>query len=363
MSSLVSGLRSAAASVADAVTSRFSTTATVGAPTRDAGLPRTDDGSAAPQPPRPPKPPRLPKGQGPPKPPRRMPKPQRPVTPMSPRQQAIRGALIVLSALLLALALNVMVVGHVRHLVAQQQLDDTFRAQLEEGIAPVTEGDYNDVLLPDGAPVGIIEIPSLGIREVIVEGTDSEATQAGPGHRRDTSLPGQAGVSVIMGRAAAYGGPFGRIQELGPGDEFTITTGQGVHEFEVIGLRYAGDPSPPRLQPGESRVVLATARGIPFMPSGIARVDAELVSETQPAGIRETRYATLPESHSELSGDTSMVWALVFALQFLVVIEVAAVWAYRNVGPRRTWIVFVPLTLLAALWVTGEVVRLLPNLM
>lgn len=316
-----------------------------------------------PRPPKPPKPPRLPKGQRPPQPPRRMPKPQQPLRPLSPREQAVRGALLVLSALLLTLALNVTVVGHVRHLVAQQQLSDTFRSQAAEGIAPVSEGDFNDVLLPDGAPVGIIDIPKLGVHEVIVEGTDSEATQMGPGHRRDTSLPGQAGVSVIMGRAAGYGGPFGRIQELAPGDEFTITTGQGEHTFEVIGLRYAGDPSPPRLRAGESRVILTTARGVPYAPSGIARVDAELTSETQPAGVRQTRLATLPPAHSELRGDTSMVWALVFALQFLVAVEIAAVWAYRNVGTRRTWIVFAPLTLLAGLWVTGEIVRLLPNLM
>ena len=58
-----------------------------------------------------------------------------------------------------------------------------------------------------------------------------------------------------------------------------------------------------------------------------------------------------------------MAWALVFALQFLVLVEVAAVWAFRNVGPRRTWIVFVPLTMFASLWVTGEIVRLLPNLL
>lgn len=316
-----------------------------------------------PKPPKPPKPPRIPRGQRPPQPPRRMPQPKRPRVPLSSGQQAVRGVLMVLSALLLALALNVMVVGQVRHLVAQQQLSDTFRAQLAEGIAPVSEGDFNDVLLPDGAPVGIIEIPRLGVREVIVEGTDAETTQLGPGHRRDTSLPGQAGESVIMGRAAAYGGPFARIQELAPGDEITIMTGQGEHKYEVIGLRYAGDPSPPRLRAGESRVVLTTARGLPYAPSGVARVDAQLVSETQPAGIRQTRFATLPEGDRELRGDTSMVWALVFALQFLVLVEVAAVWAFRNVGPRRTWIVFVPLTLLAGLWVTGEIVRLLPNLM
>lgn len=292
-----------------------------------------------------------------------MPQPQRPLAPLSARERAIRGGLMVLAALLLALSLNVMVIGQLRHLVAQQQLSDTFRDQLAAGTAPVSEGDVDDVLLPDGAPVGVIAIPRLGIREVIVEGTDSGTTQLGPGHRRDTSLPGQAGESVIIGRAAAFGGPFGRIQELAPGDEFTIVTGQGEHRFEVIGLRYAGDPSPPRLRAGESRVILTTARGIPYAPTGIARVDARLITETQPAGLRQTRLATLPEADKPLMGDTSMAWALVFALQFLVAVEIAAVWSYRNVGARRTWIVFVPLTLFAALWVTGEIVRLLPNVL
>ena len=292
-----------------------------------------------------------------------MPRPARTLAPLSPREQLIRGVLMVISALLLALVLNVMVIGHVRHLVAQQQLSDTFRVQLAEGTAPVSEGDIDDRLLPDGTPVAMIEIPRLGVDEVIVEGTDSETIQLGPGHRRDTALPGQPGESVIMGRAAGYGAPFGRIQELAPGDTFSIVTGQGRHDYEVIGLRYAGDPSPPRIGAGESRVILTTARGIPFAPSGVARVDARLVSETQPGGIRETRFATLPEADRELRGDTSMVWALVFALQFLVVIEIAAVWAYRAVGARRTWIVFVPVTLFAALWVTGEIVRLLPNLL
>lgn len=306
---------------------------------------------------KPPKPPRIPK------PPRRMPSEPRPPVVLSPREQFIRGALIVCSVLLLALVLNVMVVGQVRHFVTQQQLSDTFRAQLEEGVAPVSEGDVHDVLLPDGAPVALLEIPQLGIKEIIVEGTDSATTELGPGHRRDTALPGQAGVSVLLGRAAAYGGPFARIQELAPGDEFSMITGQGEHTFEVIGLRYAGDPAPPRLTAGESRVILTTARGAPFWPSGIARVDARLTSEAQPTGKRLTNFVTLPESDRELHGDTSMLWALVFGLQFLLIVEFAAVWSYRNVGPRRTWIVFIPLTLLAGLWVTGEIVRLLPNLL
>lgn len=264
---------------------------------------------------------------------------------------------------MLMLVLSITLLGQLRHFAAQQQLDDAFRAQLLDAVAPVSEGDVYDVLLPDAAPVAIIDIPSIGVREVIVEGTDSESTQLGPGHRRDTVLPGQVGVSVVMGRAAGFGAPFGRIQDLTPGTEFTVITGQGEHTFEVIGLRYAGDPTPPGITAGESRLVLISARGLPFLPTGLVRVDAQLVTDAQPAGARQTRYATLPAADKEMAGDTSMAWALVFALQFLILVEVAAVWSYRRIGPTRTWIVFVPLTLVACLWVAGEISRLLPNLM
>lgn len=328
------------------------------------GLPflsRTEETSRAYAAPPPPPPPG--RRSKPPRPPRHPSFARPPLAPLSPAQQYLRGALMVLAALMIALVLSITVVGQVRHYSAQQQLSDAFRDQLADGVAPVSEGDVNKVLLPDGAPVAILEIPSIGLREVVVEGTDAETTQLGPGHRRDSVLPGQAGLSIIMGRAAAYGGPFGRIQQLDPGETFTVITGQGEHEYEVIGLRYAGDPAPPALSAGEGRMMLVSARGLPYLPVGTVRVDAQLVSEAQPTGLRQTRFATLEPADKELQGDTSMVWALVFALQFLVLVEIAAVWSYRRFGPLRTWIVFVPLTLAACLWVAGEVVRLLPNLM
>ncbi len=224
-------------------------------------------------------------------------------------------------------------------------------------------GMWEAALLADGVPVGIIEIPRLGIREVISEGTSSGVLTGGPGHRRDTVLPGQVGVSVVMGRAAAFGGPFGRLQSLQPGDTFEVRTGQGAHTFEVLGVRYAGDPTPPAPARGESRLILMTARGAPYVPTGIAYVDATLTSPAQPAGARQTTPVTLPPSDRAMATDTSTVWALVFALQFLVAAEVAAVWAFRRVGAQKTWIVFVPVLLLASVFVCDQLVRLLPNLL
>ena len=303
------------------------------------------------------------KGLRPPRRPSRIPVAPRPPVPLTPRARIVRSSLLLVAALLLSFVLNVTVVGHVQHLVSQQNLSNEFRAQLADGTAPVGEGDVDGVLLADGAPVAELSIPSIGVKEIIVEGTDSGTLRAGPGHRRDTVLPGQAGVSVIMARAAAYGGPFSRLQELAPGDRFGIVTGQGQQYFEVIGLRYAGDPAPPALTPGESRLILTTARGMPFSPTGIARVDARPLGDPLPNGARLTNFVTLPTADRELMGDPGTVWALVFALQFLLLVEVAAVWCHRRIGPRQTWIVFAPVAFLAVLVTSDQVIRLLPNLL
>lgn len=316
----------------------------------------TDAEAVGVEPPRP-APPR------PPKPPRRMPRAQPELVPLTTGQAMARGIAAMVAAVMLMFVVNLMLFSPIQHLASQQRLVDAFRADLTAGTAPVSEGDFNDVLLADGAPVALLSIPKLGLNEVVVEGTSAATLTGGPGHLRSTMLPGQAGVSVIMARAAAYGGPFGGIQSLGPGDTIRIRTGQGLQKFEVMGVRYAGEPTPPAPVRGESRLILQTARGPAFMPSGIAYLDAKLVGDAEPAGARQTTTLTLPPEDRAMAIDLTTVWALVFALQFLVVAEVAAVWAFRRVGAQKTWIVFLPVLLLAGFFVADQVTRLLPNLL
>ncbi|MDY7543001.1 MULTISPECIES: sortase [unclassified Cryobacterium] len=306
---------------------------------------------------KPPRPPKIPT------PPRRSPVPPRPPVILTQRDQVIRSALAIVAILIFGFLANLTVLGQLQHIVSQQQLTNTFRYELSQGTAPVSEGTVDKVLLTAGTPVAVLDIPSIDVHEIVVEGTDSGTLRTGPGHRRDTPLPGQSGISVLMGRAAAYGGPFARLQELRPGQQFTVITGQGEQTFSVLGLRYAGDPAPATLGAGKSRLILESARGPAYVPSGVVRVDAELVSETKPAGKRQTTFATLPLQDKELATDTTTVWALVFALQFLLVIELAAVWAFRRVGLRKTWIVFLPVVTVGGLFVADQLVRLLPNLL
>lgn len=304
-----------------------------------------------------------PRDDSPPPPPRRPPRRRPEYAPLSPVQVFLRGTLVSVSVLVLVFLINLSVVSHIGHFASQQQLRDTFRAQLSAGTAPVSEGDFEDHLLDDGAPVALLSIPQLGIDEVVSEGTTSGVLMQGPGHRRDTVLPGQAGVSVLMGRTAAFGGPFGRLQTLQPGETFTVRTGQGEQEFAVLGVRYAGDPTPPAPVKGESRLILLSARGAPYLPSGVAFVDARATGDAFPAGARQTTSMTLPPQARPLATDLTTVWALVFALQFLVLAEFVAVWAYRRVGWQKTWVVFAPVLLLGSVFVSDQLIRLLPNLL
>lgn len=299
---------------------------------------------------------------GAPKLPKRMPIPPRPLAPLSRRQIVIRSILLLVVATQVGFLFHLVGYSQLRHAVRQSQLRAELTSELAAGTAPVSEGTFDNVLLLDGAPVARISIPSIGVEEIVVEGTSGDTLMSGPGHRRDTVLPGQAGISVLMGRAWAYGGPFNRIQELAPGESISVVTGQGESIYKVIGVRYAGDPAPAALASGQGRLLLQTSRGFPFLPSATVTVDADLVSTVQAVGARRTTYAFLPASNKAMASDTSTLWALVFALQFLIIAEAGTSYAWLRFGRAKTWIVATPVLVLAFLLVFDQVTKLLPNL-
>ena len=283
--------------------------------------------------------------------------------PISPAQALLKNIIGVALALVVLFIVNLLFFSQLFNMVEQTRLRSQFADQLKLSTAPTSEVSFDKVVLAQGAPVAIIQIKQLGINAVVVEGTDSSSLRSGPGHRRDTVLPGQQGASVIMGRASAYGGPFANLQALPTGAKFKVITAQGVQIFKSLGVRYAGDYSLPPIQAGQSRLVLLTARGGPYNPQGIARLDAELVSAVQPAGIRITTFANVPVEDREFGFDLRYGWALVLALQFLLAVEIAAVWCARRFGARGTYLVFTPLLLWAAILVMDQTTRLLPNLL
>ncbi|MDQ0932033.1 hypothetical protein [Streptomyces turgidiscabies] len=176
-------------------------------------------------------------------------------------------------------------------------------------------------------------------------------------------MPGQAGTSVLMGRAAAYGGPFGRLAGLAAGNRFTVVTGQGKATYQVIGVRRAGDPVPAPLTAGKGRLVLVTATGARFMPHGVLRVDADLVSAPAETPAAVIRSGTLPQAEEPLARPSGVPWPLVMWLQALLLAAVAAVWTWHRWGRHQTWIVFAPVVAVLGLQVATRATELLPNLL
>ncbi|MEU9453902.1 sortase [Streptomyces sp. NPDC048277] len=266
-------------------------------------------------------------------------------------------ALSILGALLLGFVLDVGPLGDLRH-VRDRQVDyAALRSTLANGVTPVGGA------IDPGTPLALLTIPALHLHEVVREGTTAQDLSRGPGHRRDTPLPGQAGVSVVMGRQTTFGGPFLHLRELRPGDEFTVTTGQGRQTYRVLDLRRGGDPQPVALAAGRSRLTLVTADGTPFMPRGILRVDADLVSQVQAASAPGVAPGALPEAETPMAVQSSAWLPLVLWGQALVLAAAAVAWSHARWGRRHTWVFGVPLLGVLGLTVADQAAQLLPNLM
>lgn len=285
------------------------------------------------------------------------------VPPLSPRLQLLRGVLMVLFVLAIGLLLQLAIVSSLQHSAAQGRAFDDFREELAKGTASVGPTDEQNRNIGLGTAVAFMEIPSIGLKQVVGEGTTSGVLMDGPGHRRDSPLPGQVGTSIVLGRRAAFGGPFSEIGSLQPGDAITVTTGQGVFTYAVIGVRPEGSPVPPPPAANTSRLLLVTAAGRAFIPNGVMRVDAELIGTAVGGAPRTVTAATLPAAETIMHGDNGTLWALALWLQALIGLTIAAMWSWHRWGRAQTWVVFVPSLLLVGLAVAGEITRLLPNLL
>jgi sortase A len=291
---------------------------------------------------------------------------QRPAdTDRSLARQVAAAALLIVAFALLGFAGYLGVVSRLYYDRAQHTAYANFRVDLAQATAPVgptQPGDPTTLLTP-GTPIAVLNIPELDLQTVVFEGTTGTILQSGPGHMRDTPFPGQAGTAEIMGRQATFGGPFARLDQLGKGDTFSVTTGQGVADYRVVDLRRAGDPQPQPLAAGRGRLILATADGTPFLPGDVLRVDADLITPAQPAPPMVLTANDLSPAEQAMHGDSSAWFPLVLWGQGLVLAAGLVTWTRARWDRWQLWIVAVPVLGFFGLAVAEQASRLLLNLM
>jgi sortase A len=243
---------------------------------------------------------------------------------------------------------------------SQHQLYSQFRGLLDPSspLAPEIGGS-----IPAGFPIALLNSPVAGLHNVVVvEGTSSGVLLAGPGHLADSPLPGQAGRSVLVGRSATAGAPFGGITRLRKGDVISVRTGQGPFRYAVEDQRVAGDRFP-ALPAGGSLLTLVTSAGSGGLgrlaPTHLVYVDAHLLGKV--AGAPRGRPATVSAAAVPGHNDPA-AWPFVVLWLLALVAGTIICWRlWSRWGILQTWLVGTPV-LLAILWgLSTEAMRLLPN--
>ncbi|MED7950654.1 class E sortase [Kitasatospora sp. NPDC058201] len=284
------------------------------------------------------------------------PKPDGPDGPSGPGRTAgrirfLQGAWAVslLAALTLGFVGYLFTLSHVQEKHFQSTAYKSFRDQLAKATAPTGAAGSGD-------PVALLDIPAIGLHHVVVvEGTTGRDLMRGPGHRRDTALPGQTGVAVLFGRGATFGAPFAELTKLRVGDKIEATTGQGKFTYTV---NVYGDEDHPIADPARNRMVLVTGDS-DWIPRSTVMIGARLDGEPQanPGG----RPRTVPYDKA-LAADkgalaTLQLWTLGLLGAVVAAIVLARYWhrsaAYLSLAP----------VVGALLWAVYEnAAALLPNL-
>ena len=84
-----------------------------------------------------------------------------------------------------------------------------------------------------GDAIGRIEIDTIGLDMVLMNGTDTGTLQRGPGRYPQTPLPGQGGTTGIAGHRTTYLAPFRRINQIADGDEIRVELPYAAFTYEV----------------------------------------------------------------------------------------------------------------------------------
>jgi sortase A len=88
-----------------------------------------------------------------------------------------------------------------------------------------------------GDAVARLRIPRLGLKSVVVNGTDHNSLKRGPGRYLKSGMPGEGELVYIAGHRTTYGAPFARIDRLERGDKVFLELPYGTFEYVVTGHR------------------------------------------------------------------------------------------------------------------------------
>ena len=129
----------------------------------------------------------------------------------------------------------------------------------ERYVAPIVEG----------APVARLVIPRLGLDEIVLEGVDADALNAGPGHLPGSALPGERGNTVISAHRDRH---FARLGQVRVGDTVITETGARQLRWVVIATRVIDADAPALFRTKDATLTLTTCWPIRYFGTAPERL-------------------------------------------------------------------------------------------
>ena len=142
-----------------------------------------------------------------------------------------------------------------------------------------------ETTVQQGSPIGVIEIPRLGLSSVVLEGDDTAALLFGVGHLSDTPLPWHGGNSVFAAHRDTFFRPLAGIRR---NDVIKFSTADAEFEYVVKELKVVKPTELTVLDPTPS-ATLTLITCFPFDYIGpapnrfIVKAERRLPSSAQPA--------------------------------------------------------------------------------
>jgi len=112
----------------------------------------------------------------------------------------------------------------------------------------------------EGTPLGRIDIRSVSLSAIILEGTANSTLRRAAGHVPGTPLPGQPGNVAIAGHRDTF---FRTLRDIHTGDEITLTTLDGSYSYRVSSARVV-DPEDTAVLDDSEESVLTLVTCYPF---------------------------------------------------------------------------------------------------
>ena len=226
--------------------------------------------------------------------------------------------------------------------------------------------------LAEGDWAALINIPKIGLDQVVVEGVGVEDLKQGVGHYPDTRMPGEKGNAALAGHRTTYGAPFNKLDDLVAGDEIMVTTRSGSFKYTVAEKKIVTpetvevlDPSPdnrltlttchPKYSAEQRLIIVALLQGPPVdepvVSAGTTPTTSPPRSRELAAGIDRPGL-----SGAGAANRPAIAWGIIAACIWL------GAWAVgRWTGRRWTaYIVGAPIFLIALFVFFENFARLLP---